>query len=99
MHLLVEAAGGVAVEDRPAEGDVRLGVAVGPQGLVPAGDDDTDFSFVPLDGVAAVGSTFLEHEPDPAAWVEPILAHAARFVPAVTDAPIRGTRSCPRPHR
>lgn len=58
---------------------------------------DVDFSFVPLDGVASVGSTFLTREPAPARWVEPILAHAARFVPAIADAPIRGTRSCPRP--
>lgn len=60
-------------------------------------DDHIDLSLVPLDGVASIGSTFLEREPEPAAWVETILSHAARFVPAVADAPIRGTRSCPRP--
>jgi glycine/D-amino acid oxidase-like deaminating enzyme len=60
-------------------------------------DSEVDFSFVPLDGVASVGSTFLTGEPTAARWVEPILEHAARFVPSVLDAPIRSTRSCPRP--
>ncbi len=59
--------------------------------------DEVDFSLVPLPGVASVGSTFLPDQPDPAAWVEPILRRAATFVPAVADAPIRGTRSCARP--
>jgi D-amino-acid dehydrogenase len=56
-----------------------------------------DFSLVPLEGVAAVGSTFLAKEPDPAAWMERILVRAARFVPSVADAPIRGVRACARP--
>jgi D-amino-acid dehydrogenase len=56
-----------------------------------------DFSFVPLAGVASVGSTFLAREPNPAAWIEPILRHAATFVPGIADAPIRGTRACARP--
>jgi glycine/D-amino acid oxidase-like deaminating enzyme len=56
-----------------------------------------DFSLVPLPGGSAVGSTFLDREPDPAAWMEPILLRAARFVPGVVDAPIRGVRACARP--
>jgi glycine/D-amino acid oxidase-like deaminating enzyme len=60
-------------------------------------ESEVDFSFVPLDGVASVGSTFLTSAPRPDRWIEPILAHAARFVPGIADAPIRGTRSCPRP--
>jgi D-amino-acid dehydrogenase len=67
-----------------------------------SGDSDADeelvdFSFVPLPGVASVGSTFLSREPDPAAWIERILTRATAFVPGVADAPIRGTRSCARP--
>jgi glycine/D-amino acid oxidase-like deaminating enzyme len=88
--------------------EAEIGEAIGTDQPVPestvgrvddqqASETRVDFSFVPLDGVASVGSTFLIHEPTPAQWVEPILAHAARFVPAVADAPIRGTRSCPRP--
>jgi D-amino-acid dehydrogenase len=56
-----------------------------------------DFSLVPLGAAASVGSTFLAREPDPAAWVEPLLVRASGFVPGVVDAPIRGTRSCARP--
>jgi len=54
-------------------------------------------SLVPLDGVAAIGSTFLAREPEPADWIERILTRAGAFVPAVTEAPIRGTRACARP--
>jgi glycine/D-amino acid oxidase-like deaminating enzyme len=96
-HVLEEAEIGAAigtsdtpsvnVEDDPIEAE-----------LDESPDDvHVELSLVPLDGVASVGSTFLENEPEPAAWVEPILAHAARFVAALADAPIRGTRSCPRP--
>ncbi|HVQ23406.1 MAG TPA: FAD-binding oxidoreductase, partial [Candidatus Saccharimonadia bacterium] len=56
-----------------------------------------DFSLVPLPGMASVGSTFLARQPEPAAWVEPILGRASALLPAVADAPIRGTRSCARP--
>lgn len=56
-----------------------------------------DFSLVPLPGAAVAGSTFLRHEPDPRAWIEPILVRAARYVPGVADAPIRGVRACARP--
>jgi len=52
---------------------------------------------VPLPGASAVGSTFLDREPVPKDWVEPILVNASRFVPSVADAPIRGVRSCARP--
>src|SRR5207253_2941831 len=38
--LLVEAAGGVAVKDRPAKGGVHLGMAVRANGHVPAGHDE-----------------------------------------------------------
>jgi glycine/D-amino acid oxidase-like deaminating enzyme len=60
-------------------------------------EEGLEFSLVSLPGVSVVGSTFLAREPDPSAWMEPILEHAARYVPAVADAPIRSTRACPRP--
>jgi glycine/D-amino acid oxidase-like deaminating enzyme len=74
-------------------------VGPGPGGPGPGGPapHEVDFSLVPLPGASAVGSTFLEREPDPAAWIELILLGATRFVPAVADAPIRGTRACARP--
>jgi glycine/D-amino acid oxidase-like deaminating enzyme len=64
-----------------------------------AGPDPREaaFSLVPFAGASAVGSTFLHREPDPSDWVEPVLVHASRFVPAVADAPIRGVRACARP--
>jgi glycine/D-amino acid oxidase-like deaminating enzyme len=84
-HVLEEAEIGAAIGTEEAPVSSARGAA------------DSDFSLVPLEGIASVGSTFLEDEPDPGDWVERILARAARFVPAVADAPIRGTRSCPRP--
>jgi glycine/D-amino acid oxidase-like deaminating enzyme len=50
-----------------------------------------------MPGVSVVGSTFLDEQPDPRNWQEPILKLAAKFVPRVLDAPIRGVRACPRP--
>lgn len=84
-----------------AEIDLEIDAEIevpGDAGHVPATDPETpSFSLVPVEGVATVGSTFLAHEPDPAAWLERILVRAATFVPAVADAPIRGVRACARP--
>ena len=77
-----------------AEISAAIGTGTAPSGGEP---DLVDFSLCPLDGIAAVGSTFLAQRPDPAEWVERILAHASTFVPAVADAPIRGNRACARP--
>jgi glycine/D-amino acid oxidase-like deaminating enzyme len=104
---------GVVVEAELAAGpthvleEAEIGAAIGVQdGVAPTGDmpppggaetELVDFSFVPLAGVSSVGSTFLARQPDPAAWIEPILRRAATFVPGVADAPIRGTRACARP--
>lgn len=46
---------------------------------------------------AAVGSSFDLAEPDAAALAPELLARAARFVPALRDAPVVSTRACPRP--
>lgn len=56
-----------------------------------------EFSLTTAGGVSAVGSTFLPSEPDPAEWVEPLLARGSTFVPGILDAPIRGVRACARP--
>jgi glycine/D-amino acid oxidase-like deaminating enzyme len=87
------------LEDAGIAASIGVGedVATSPASRGDHDTDDVDFSYVPLPGVASVGSTFLPEQPDPAAWVEPILRRAATFVPAVADAPIRGTRSCARP--
>ncbi len=99
---------GVVVEAELAPGpthvleEAEIGAVIGtqePSDGVRGPDDaeQADLSLVPLSGLASVGSTFLAREPDPAAWIEPILTRAARFVPGLVDAPIRGTRCCARP--
>lgn len=59
--------------------------------------DVSDFSLITAAGISAVGSTFLEGEPDADAWMEPLMQRAASFVPSLADAPIRGVRACARP--
>jgi glycine/D-amino acid oxidase-like deaminating enzyme len=62
-----------------------------------AADERPEFSLVTAAGASAVGSTFLETEPDPPAWTERLLAHGTTFVPRIMDAPIREVRACARP--
>lgn len=88
-HVIEEAAMDVAL----GTGDLAADVGAAPGG--PATTPET--SLVTAGGATAVGSTFLDDEPDPAAWTERILARAATFVPSVADAPIRETRACARP--
>lgn len=102
----------VELADPPSQVLEQAGIDSAIGGAVPDGDGiaysppvrpdargahDIDFSLVPRSGTSAIGSTFLAVEPDPAAWTEPILARASRFVPAVADAPIREVRACTRP--
>jgi glycine/D-amino acid oxidase-like deaminating enzyme len=92
-HVLEEA------EMDEALGTGELVAAAGAAaGLAAAGAAaESDFSLVTAAGASAVGSTFLEEEPDPAAWTERILQHATLFVPAILEAPIREVRACARP--
>lgn len=88
-HVIEEATMDVALgtgEVSPAAGDA-------PEDRAPM----PETSLVTAGGATAVGSTFLEAEPDPSAWTERILERAATFVPGVADAPIRETRACARP--
>jgi glycine/D-amino acid oxidase-like deaminating enzyme len=85
-----------------AEMDVALGTAdivADPDAPDPAPDPAMvpEFSLVTAAGASAVGSTFLDLEPDQQAWVVPILSHATRFVPGIATAPIRSVRACARP--
>lgn len=88
-HVIEEAAMDVAL----GTGEVAVAAGAAPED--PASTPET--SLVTAAGATAVGSTFLDDEPDPPAWTERILARAATFVPAVADAPIRETRACARP--
>ncbi len=54
-------------------------------------------TVAPSPGIATIGATHLALEPDPAAWIEPILVRASRFLPSISEAPIRGVRACARP--
>lgn len=89
-HALEEAGIDTVMEWSPA----------GTDGTTPAREpavEAVEFSLVPQPGASSVGSTFLDAEPDAGRWIEPILLRAARFVPGVADAPIRGVRACARP--
>jgi glycine oxidase len=66
-------------------------------GVRSADSGDLGFSLVTAAGRSSLGSTFLEGRPDPAAWVEPIRRRAARFLPALERAEVRGVRACARP--
>jgi D-amino-acid dehydrogenase len=55
------------------------------------------FGLVAAAGRTSLGSTALPFEPDPGDWVERLRARGASFVPALADAPVVGTRACPRP--
>jgi glycine/D-amino acid oxidase-like deaminating enzyme len=82
------------------EAEIDAVIEPGPElviGNQPGGPETSEFSLVTAGGVSAVGSTFLADEPDPAAWVVPLLARGATFVPGLADAPIRGIRACARP--
>ncbi len=108
-HVLEEAGIDAAIGAHPvrAEGDRVVGDDAGDHagevgesadaGAAGGSAPEVEFSIVPQPVTSAVGSTFLADEPDPAAWMEPILVGAAELVPGVADAPIRGTRACARP--
>ncbi|HEY6057785.1 MAG TPA: FAD-dependent oxidoreductase [Candidatus Limnocylindrales bacterium] len=86
-HVMEEAEldAALGTPDRPSADDAGAGVR------------ELGFSLVTAAGVSCVGSTFLEEEPVPEEWEVPLLDHAASFVPAIADAPIRGVRACARP--
>ena len=60
-------------------------------------DEQADFSLVPAGAASSLGSTFLDREPDPPAWVPRLLEHGARFVPGIADAAVGPVRACARP--
>jgi glycine/D-amino acid oxidase-like deaminating enzyme len=55
------------------------------------------FSMVTAGGISTVGSTFLPSAPDPEALAPQLVAHGARFVPALASAAIVRSRVCARP--
>ena len=83
----------VALHDPPRaileEGGVETAVA----GAAPP----SLFSLVTADGVSALGSTFLDEEPDPATFAPALLERGAAFVPALAEAEPVSVRACARP--
>ena len=81
-HVLEESENTMSIEP-PKSGDVRLGEVV--------------FSLITAEGRSSLGSTFLAGQPDVATYREVLVGRGARFVPAVANAQVLGTRLCPRP--
>lgn len=86
-HVLEETA--IDIEpNEPSEPDAR------------SGDDAAGafgFSLITAGGASALGSAFLDTEPDPPALVARLRERGARYVPALATAPVTGVRSCARP--
>lgn len=55
------------------------------------------FCLIPTPGELALGSTWLDDEPDAAAWAPRLLAEATAFWPPAADAVAASTRVCARP--
>ena len=99
-HVLEEA------EMDAALGELAAGPATSRDGAATEGDfgdgpdaagDRPDFSLITAGGRTSLGSTFVEAEPDAAAWVPRLVAHGRRFVPGLGTAPLGPVRSCARP--
>ena len=91
-HVLEEA----EIDIEPADGTVeatRYDDAAPP----PSGEPAPAFSLVTAAGASSLGSTFLDDEPTAADWIPALVAHGARFVPAVATARLGAVRSCARP--
>lgn len=81
------------------EADIRIEPADAADADPDHGDPDhqKSFSLVTADGSSSVGSTFLDRQPDPLAFVDRIVDHGARYVPAIATAPRGAHRVCARP--
>jgi glycine/D-amino acid oxidase-like deaminating enzyme len=88
---------GVNVEVALAEPPAAIVEECGVEAAVSGGAPPQLFSLVTAGGVGALGSTFLEAEPDPAALAPGLLAHGSAFVPALADAAPVSVRACARP--
>jgi glycine/D-amino acid oxidase-like deaminating enzyme len=83
-HVLEEAAIDAAIEPRSS--------------ATPLADDPrVSFSLVTAGGRSALGSTFLDDEPDAAELVPAIVARGSRFVPEIATAAVVSVRRCARP--
>jgi glycine/D-amino acid oxidase-like deaminating enzyme len=60
-------------------------------------DDGLGFSLATADGASALGSTFLDQEPQPDAFAAGLRERGSRYVPAIAAAPLVSLRACARP--
>jgi glycine/D-amino acid oxidase-like deaminating enzyme len=62
-------------------------------------DDDpgVSFSLVTASRRSALGSTFLDDEPDASSFVPRLMERGARFVPEIGRSPVLSVRCCARP--
>jgi glycine/D-amino acid oxidase-like deaminating enzyme len=86
----------VKMSDPPHHVVEQVGVEEVSAGSLTDGSDAI-FSLVAAEGAVSVGSTFLESEPDPVAWIPELRRRAERFVPALARAQVNGARACARP--
>ncbi|HET9613715.1 MAG TPA: FAD-dependent oxidoreductase [Candidatus Limnocylindrales bacterium] len=88
----------IGVEPGDARGDLDVPVLPADSGRSPtARDEDVAFSLVRGPAATALGSTFLETEPEPAAWLDALRRVGTRYVPSIAGATIAGHRHCARP--
>jgi glycine/D-amino acid oxidase-like deaminating enzyme len=59
--------------------------------------DGLAFSLVTAGGRTVLGSTFLDDEPDPDAFLPALRRRGAQFVPGLANAPVLAARRCARP--
>lgn len=72
-------------------------IEIEPPGAAVEAPGGRAFSLVTADGVSSLGSTFLDHEPDPPALVGDLVNRGAVFVPAIAGVATGAVRACARP--
>lgn len=84
---------------------VRVAMARPPRHRIEEWDGDggqdlgslAQFEVTPVADMCVLGATRTPQEPDPEAVAHAVRERAARFLPAVADAPTVAVRACPRP--
>jgi glycine/D-amino acid oxidase-like deaminating enzyme len=82
------------------EAEIDIEPGSGTSDVAPEPDGSSSavaFSLVTAAGVSSLGSTFLEDEPDAAAFLPAIVARGTSFIPGIASARIGGHRLCARP--
>jgi glycine/D-amino acid oxidase-like deaminating enzyme len=59
--------------------------------------DPVAFSLMTAGGATSLGSTFVPTQPEPAEYALKLVERGQVFVPALRDAPMKGSRVCARP--